>query len=161
MKKKEQQIVSRSPDETRRFGALLGRRAVPGMVIALKGELGSGKTCLTQGIALGLDVPEDLYVTSPSFALVNEYPGRLRLIHVDLYRIETAAELDDVGLEEMMEAQDIVVIEWADKVPEILPDEHLSISIGIVNDHTRHLHLAGCGQEACDLVGRCLHEFTF
>ena len=160
MKKIEYQIVSRSADETRRFGALLGRHAVPGLVIALNGELGSGKTCLTQGIAQGLAVPEDLYVTSPSFSIVNEYPGQLPLIHVDLFRIETITDLHDVGLEEMMGSREVTVIEWADKLPEILPEERLSISIEILDHETRRLALTASGQGPCNLVEKCLDEFV-
>ena len=152
MKTKEYEIISRSPEETRRFGVFLGRHAPSGLVIALSGELGAGKTCLTQGIARGLGVPEEFYVTSPSFTLVNQYPGRIDLCHVDLYRIETRVEIEETGLEEMMLAQHVVVVEWADKAAEILPYERLSILMSIVDDQVRHLQLTGCGQEASHLV---------
>ena len=113
MRSKEHHIISPAPEETFRLGAFLGKHVTNGSVIALSGELGSGKTCLAQGIARGLKVPEDLYVTSPSYTLVNEYPGRLRLFHVDLYRIENIAEIDEIGLDEIMGCDDVTVIEWA------------------------------------------------
>lgn len=159
MKTEEYEIISRSYEETLRLGAVLGERLTHGWVIALSGELGSGKTCLAQGIAKGLKVPEDLYVTSPSYTLVNEYPGRLRLFHVDLYRIENSNEVDEIGLEEIMERNDVTVIEWAEKIVGMLPEERLSISISIVDDQTRNLLFTGYGQEAVHLVETCLPEF--
>ena len=124
-------------------------------VYCLRGELGAGKTCLTQGIATGLGVPEEFYVTSPSFTLVNQYPGRTDLYHVDLYRIETRVEIEEMGLEEMMLAQHVVVIEWADKAAGILPQERLSISMRILDDQVRQLQLTGSGQGASHLVEKC------
>ena len=160
MNKEEYQIISRSPEETRCFGAFLGRHATSGLVIALKGELGSGKTCLTQGLAQGLEVPGDLYVTSPTYTLVNEYPGRIDLIHVDLYRIEGRADLEDLGVEEMMGSHNVVVVEWADKVSESLPQERLSVVIDVLDHETRKLQLTGYGHRAGNLVRRCLAEFN-
>lgn len=159
MKSKEYNITSHSPEETVRIGEFLGKYLKNGSVIALSGELGSGKTCLTQGIARGLGVPDDLYVTSPSYTLVNEYPGRLRLFHVDLYRIDNAVELDEIGLDEIIESDHATVIEWAEKMIEALPKERLFVSISIVDDRTRNLHLTGCGQSAVDLIEKCLLEF--
>lgn len=159
MKRNELDITSSSPEETFRLGAFLGKHVTSGSVIALTGELGSGKTCLAQGIARGLDVPENLYVTSPTYTIVNEYPGRFNLFHVDLYRIEHIAELAEIGLDEIMERGDATVIEWAEKADEVLPEERLSISISIVDDHTRELHIRASGQNAVDLIERCLLEF--
>jgi tRNA threonylcarbamoyladenosine biosynthesis protein TsaE len=100
-----------------------------GSVVTLDGQLGSGKTCLTQGIARGLGVPKDFYVTSPSYSFMNEYPGRLGLLHVDLYRVKDAAELEDLGVDQMMEADGVTVIEWAEKMVGNLPDQRLSVLI--------------------------------
>ena len=159
MKSKEHHIISRSPEETVRIGAFLGKYLTNGSVIALSGELGSGKTCLTQGIGRGIQVPEDIYVTSPSYTLVNEYPGRLRLFHVDLYRIENVVELDEIGLDEIMGCDDVTVIEWAEKMIDVLPKERLSISISMVDDQTRDLSFKAYGQSAVDLIEKCLLEF--
>ena len=159
MKSKEYHIISCSPEETVRIGAFLGKYLTSGSVIALSGELGSGKTCLTQGIGKGLQVPDDFYVTSPSYTLVNEYPGRLWLFHVDLYRIDNVVELDEIGLHEIMGCDDVTVIEWAEKMIDVLPKKRLFISIFIVDDQTRDLHLTGYGQSAVDLINRCVLEF--
>jgi tRNA threonylcarbamoyladenosine biosynthesis protein TsaE len=158
LRTKEHHIISRSPEETLHFGALLGKYLTKGSIVALSGELGSGKTCLTQGIAKGLGVPGHLYVTSPSFTLVNEYPGLLRLFHVDLYRIDKVTELDEIGLDEMLGCDDVTVIEWAEKMGDVLPNERLSISISIVDDRTRNLHLMASGQSAIDLVEKCVMD---
>ena len=160
MKTKEHHLVSISPEETLRLGAFLGKYLTNGSVVALSGELGSGKTCLTQGIARGLQVPEDLYVTSPSYTLVNEYPGRLRLFHVDLYRIGNVVELDEIGLDEIMGCDGVTVIEWAEKIVELLPKEGLFISISVVDHQTRDFHLTGSGQMALDLIDKCMVEFA-
>ncbi|MES0363646.1 MAG: tRNA (adenosine(37)-N6)-threonylcarbamoyltransferase complex ATPase subunit type 1 TsaE [Desulfobacteria bacterium] len=159
MKTEEHEILSHSSEETFRLGAFLGKHVTNGSVIALTGELGSGKTCLAQGIAGGLGVPKDLYVTSPTYTIVNEYPGRLHLFHVDLYRIENIAELAEIGLDEIMERGDVTVIEWAEKMIEILPKERLFISIAILDDHRRNILMIGYGQRAADLIERCLPEF--
>ena len=159
MKGSQCRIVSSSPEETSRIGAVLGRHLTKGLMVALNGDLGSGKTCLTQGIARGLKVPEDFYVTSPSYSIVNEYPGRLRLMHVDLYRVEHPGEFEDLGLDEIMAADGVTVIEWAEKMMGNLPEERLSVSISIVDDQTRALHLIGYGSQATDLVEECRREF--
>ncbi len=161
LKTREHQIVSSCPEDTVRIGALLGEHLTNGSVVALNGELGSGKTCLTQGIAQGLEVPEGFYVTSPSYAIVNEYPGRLRLLHVDLYRLQDKAELEDIGLDEIIGADGVTVIEWANKLVGYLPDERLCVSISIVNDQTRTLQLKGYGPRAADLAEYCLKEFPW
>jgi len=156
LKSKVHDIISHSPEETLRLGAFLGKYLTNGSVIALSGELGSGKTCLTQGIARGLQVPEDLYVTSPSYTLINEYPGRLRLFHADLYRIGNVVELDEIGLDEIMGCDGVTVIEWAEKMIELLPKERLFISISIVDHQTRRFDFKGCGQGAVDLIEKCI-----
>jgi len=145
--------MSSSPQETVALGVLLGQHLTGGSVVCLNGQLGSGKTCLVQGIARGLEVPKDLYVTSPSYSLINEYPGRLRLFHVDLYRLDDLGELEDLGLEEILGADGVTVVEWAERMAGTLPDERLSVSISMVTDQRRAIVLTGYGPEALGLVG--------
>lgn len=139
----------------------MGRYLSNRSIVTLHGELGSGKTCLTQGIAQGLNVPEDFYVTSPSYSLINEYPGRLPLFHVDLYRVRDMGELEELGLEDIMGRKGVTVIEWADKLAGNLPNERLDVSMSIVDDRTRALQLTGYGSQAVDLVERCLERFPW
>lgn len=161
MKTREHRTVSSSVEETLRIGALLGRHLTNGSVVTLNGELGSGKTCLARGIAQGLKVPEGFYVTSPSYSLINEYPGRLLLFHVDLYRVQHVSELEELGLEEIMEGDGVTVIEWADKWVGDLPDHRLAVWMSIENDRTRALQLTGYGPRAVDWIEKCAEAFPW
>ena len=129
-------FVTHSVDETREFGARLGQYLAPGTVVALSGDLGAGKTSLTQGIALGLGI--DARVTSPTFTLVNEYDAgnSTRLIHMDSYRLGDSeqmiavSEAETFGVEEMLDDEDaVVVIEWAERLASVLPPDCLKITI--------------------------------
>jgi tRNA threonylcarbamoyladenosine biosynthesis protein TsaE len=137
-------LSSDSPAATRRIGARLGRHLRPGAVILLLGELGTGKTCLTQGIARGLGVPGEYQITSPSFTLINEYQGRMMLYHFDLYRLSRAAEMDDMGYEEYLFGEGVTVIEWADKLKGILPDDTMFVFINYADENEREIII--CGQ---------------
>jgi len=150
--------MSSSPEETLALGVLLGQQLTSGSVVCLNGQMGSGKTCLVQGIARGLEVPKGLYVTSPSYSLINQYPGRLRLFHIDLYRLDDLGELEDLGLEEILGADGVTVVEWAEKMAGTLPDERVSVSISMVTDQGRAIVLTGYGPGAVGLVERCLNK---
>lgn len=145
-------IISHSPAETIRIGAQLGKQLFPGALIALSGDLGSGKTCLVQGIAIGLNVPEKLYVTSPTYILVNEYHGRLILFHVDVYRLEGASDLEDIGFDEIIAADGVTVIEWAEKVLDGLPKDRLSILLSILDNQRRSLEITAYGKKYIDVI---------
>lgn len=120
----------RSADETRAAGAELGRRLRGGELIALSGPLGAGKTEFVKGLAQGLDVPADEPVVSPTFVLVREYAGRLKLYHLDAYRLQTASELSGLGFDEMRaDPRAVVVIEWADRVSSALHPALISVEI--------------------------------
>ncbi len=108
------EVETRSPEETREFAAQLARKLQVGDVVLLFGDLGAGKTTFVQGLARGLGVPEECYVQSPTFALINEYPGSVPLFHVDLYRLEPE-DVYDLGLEELLE-RGILVIEWSERL---------------------------------------------
>ena len=116
-------LALRDRRATVRFGKALGRTLPSGSTLALAGELGAGKTTLVQALALGLEVPDLRQVVSPTFTLVNEYlGGRLPLVHVDFYRLQDAAAAEALGLEETLNRRDaIVAIEWADHIPEMIP----------------------------------------
>ena len=109
------------------LGRLLGEMALPGDVICLDGDMGTGKTTLTQAIATGLHVPSTYYVTSPSFAIFHEYPGRIPLYHMDFYRLHDSSEIGDLGLEEYFFLAGVTVIEWAERGKDILPENHLHL----------------------------------
>lgn len=137
-------IVSDSPERTRQVAAGIGRLAAAGLVVTLSGDLGSGKTCFVQGLALGLGVAPGTYVTSPSYTLVNTYEGRLLLHHVDLYRL-ARGEGSDIGLEELMEAPAVTAVEWPERLPEEIPPERLCVDIRFLDEDTRRLDLTAYG----------------
>ncbi len=136
--------ISRSPDETKRWGEKLAAALQPWDVLALTGEIGAGKTTFVQGVARGLEVPDGT-VASPSFVLVREYSGRIPLIHADLFRLENLPEAATVGLEEYYEGDGGTVIEWANRIPEILPEEFLEVRFQVVDPETRRLNLVPHG----------------
>jgi tRNA threonylcarbamoyladenosine biosynthesis protein TsaE len=122
-------VRSRSADETRRLGRLLGERLRGGDAVGLSGPLGAGKTCFVQGLARGLGVPESAAVTSPTFVLVAEYPGRLWLRHADFYRVESYARLLDAGFDDLQAPDGVLVVEWPERFPEALPADRLELRI--------------------------------
>jgi tRNA threonylcarbamoyladenosine biosynthesis protein TsaE len=115
-------LCSTSPEQTRAIGGALGGMLRGSEVVALSGQLGTGKTQLVKGLAVGLEVPEEEPVVSPTFVLVREYVGRLKLFHIDAYRLGGVDELLGIGLEEMRDQPGAVIaIEWADRVAEAIP----------------------------------------
>jgi len=120
-------LVSTAPEQTRALGRALGSAAVPGSLLALRGPLGAGKTQLAKGVAEGLDVPT--VVNSPTFVLMNEHVGRLRLFHVDAYRLSDPEEALAAGLLDDRELEGVTVIEWADRLDGWLPLDRLEIDL--------------------------------
>jgi tRNA threonylcarbamoyladenosine biosynthesis protein TsaE len=153
-------VHSASSDDTFRIGTIIGAAADGGDIIALIGDLGTGKTCLTQGIAAGLEVPAAYPVTSPTFTLINEYPGRLVLYHFDIYRLEGSQDLEDMGYEDYFYGDGVVVIEWAERISDILPEGVLFIYLSYLNDHERELILAG-NEEKINMINNLLIKGGF
>ena len=121
-------IETRCPEETFRLGEELGRKAVPGQVFTLTGDLGVGKTVFTQGLAKGLGIEEP--VNSPTFTIVQVYEdGRLPFYHFDVYRIGDVEEMDEVGFEDYVMGDGVSMIEWADLIREILPEKRTEVTI--------------------------------
>ncbi len=133
------ETITNSPEETFALAEELGGKAAAGDVFALTGDLGTGKTVFAKGIARGLGVTEE--VTSPTFTLMEIYPGRLPLYHFDLYRIESHGEFDNLFFEEYWEGDGVSVIEWAEKAGDRLPEGSLIVTLYRVDDHTRRITL--------------------
>jgi len=146
------EIISHSPEQTQNLGVRIGEMSLPGDIFLLAGELGTGKTCLTQGIAWGLDIKE--YAVSPSFVLVRELYGRLPLYHVDLYRLDHLEEIAELGLDDYLYGNGICVVEWAEKGLALLPEEHLLIEISYLSDTGRRLQLRPSGQRYREILAR-------
>ena len=116
-----------SAGETERLGERIGSALEPGIVVALTGDLGAGKTTLTKGIARGLGVSDLIH--SPTFTLIHEHKGRLPLYHFDLYRLDSPEQLDDLGYEDYFYSDGVSIVEWSEKAQELLPPDHLEIRI--------------------------------
>lgn len=141
-----------SPEETVQLGRKLGRLLIMGDLVVLGGTLGCGKTWFTKGIALGMGVSPDEVVTSPSFSLMNEYEGDCRLFHMDVYRLETPDTFLDTGLDECFDGRGIVVMEWGDKWPGILPAHRLNVAFSILGERSRELLMTGEHQRVSEIV---------
>jgi tRNA threonylcarbamoyladenosine biosynthesis protein TsaE len=151
-------ISSRSDEETRRIGEIIGEMAEAGTIIALRGDLGSGKTALVQGLARGLEVPEKVYVTSPSYTLVNEYPGRFPLFHLDLYRLSNP-DFEDIGLYDILDSHSAVVaIEWAERLGPDSLFECLALEMKITGENTRNIVFTAYGDRQLQLLTRIEHR---
>ena len=141
-----------SPEETKGLGKTIGSQLVPGDVVALIGELGTGKTCFTQGLAIGLGVDRNVPVVSPSFTIINEYPGSIPLYHFDFYRIDNIPQVFDLGYEEYFFGEGVTVIEWGEKVDSVLPEKHIKVQLSFQNDDVREIKISGLGKRISHMM---------
>jgi tRNA threonylcarbamoyladenosine biosynthesis protein TsaE len=146
------EIISHSPEQTQKFGVEIGKVALPGDIFLLVGGLGAGKTCLTQGIAWGLNIEE--YAVSPSFVVIRELHGRLPLYHIDFYRLDHLEEIAQLGLGDYLYGNGVSVVEWAEKGLSLLPAEHLLIEISYLSDAERSLKLKPSGKRYRKIVAQ-------
>ena len=151
-KTRRRSLLSCGPEETRAFGEALGRCLRPGDLLLLEGPLGAGKTCLAQGVAVGLGVRD--YVKSPSFTLVNEYRSAagFPLIHIDLYRIAAPEEVYSLGLDEYLVGNGVCIVEWAERAASVFPPEYLRIVFTMRAGNRRTLILRPRGQRYESMV---------
>ena len=147
-------LYSKSPSETIRIGKTIGSSLQAGDVVALMGELGAGKTQFIKGLAQGIGVGKSAYVSSPSFTLINEYKGKIPFYHIDLYRLEEEKEAEELGLEEYFYGEGITAIEWADRIPSLLPGELLRVNIHYTGKQTRSIELVAKGKRYLNLLNQ-------
>lgn len=155
MKEKEMQkleIVTCSPKETVQLGKCIGETIREGDILALSGELGSGKTCFTGGLARGLGISDQYSITSPTFTLINEYTGRCKLYHFDVYRLRGYEDLDDLGYEEYFSGKGVLVIEWAEKIDHVIPDDAFRINFEYIDENKRKIIINGLKQRLKDFI---------
>jgi len=133
--------LTNSDIETVDTGKKLGSLLSGGDIVALSGPLGSGKTWFSKGIGLGLGVDPDEVIVSPSFSLVNEYRGRHLLYHIDLYRLDSLSDIISIGIDEYVNEESVVVIEWAERCREILPDGFIEVNIEILGGNERSIEI--------------------
>jgi tRNA threonylcarbamoyladenosine biosynthesis protein TsaE len=143
MPNKNLELRTNSEAETRRLGEIIGRSLDQGDFVALIGDLGSGKTCMTKGMAKSLGVPDQYEITSPTFTIINEYPGAVTFWHVDAYRLESSRDMIDAGFEDFFGSGGVVVIEWAEKILDILPPNTLFVTFEYVDETTRDVTISG------------------
>ncbi|MFO7643527.1 MAG: tRNA (adenosine(37)-N6)-threonylcarbamoyltransferase complex ATPase subunit type 1 TsaE [Desulfosarcina sp.] len=142
-----------TPDRTAALGRRLGQRLQRSLVLLLFGDLGSGKTAFAQGLARGLDVPAAYVITSPTYTLINAYPGRLPFYHVDLYRLPQPADPEEIGLRDLFEETGVVAVEWAERLhPADRPPCRLELHFEIIADAERLIGLIGYGLDPTDLL---------
>lgn len=140
-----------SLEDTKKFGIKLGNVLKPGDILCLNGDLGAGKTTLTKSIGEGLGVED--YITSPTFALINEYEGKYPVYHFDTYRLENIEEVDDLGFDEYIYGKGVSIIEWADRIEKVLPREKTIIDIKNGNNkEERILNISGFGKRYEEII---------
>lgn len=148
-------IICRTSQQTLDLGKRIGQTISSQFAIALTGDLGAGKTTLTQGLAKGLGVNDDYYITSPTFNIINEYPGeKFRLCHLDLYRLGTADDLEDIGFYDLMGEDAILIVEWPGLLEEIQFTFDLTIKFEFDAEYNRIISFFPSGHSGINLVSR-------
>ena len=151
--KRRLSLATANPSATTELGRRIGKRLFPGSIVALVGELGCGKTCLTKGLCAGLGIPRRC-VNSPTFTLVNEYDGRLPVLHLDLYRVENVPAGLEVGILDYLARAEsgVAIIEWADRVLPLLPNDYLAVEFTVLSARKRQITLTGIGDRYAELL---------
>jgi len=144
--------LTRSPGQTMSWGSRLGRLLKGGEIVALIGELGSGKTCFVRGVTQGLEVGKEAWIRSPTFTLINEYHGRLPVYHIDLYRVEGRAQLEGLNLREYLYSDGVSLIEWFEHLPADEVEEFLEVRVVYVDGNRRQLTFSPHGQRYEEIV---------
>ncbi len=152
MNAKEYHITTGSPDETRALGRALAGLLRGGEILGLSGDLGSGKTCFVHGLAEGLEVGGNSWVRSPTFTLINEYEGRLPVVHVDLFRVAPGSEMEDLHLEEYFASGSVCVVEWFERLDAAGAQEFMGVHFRYVDEERRALRFAGHGRRYEEMV---------
>lgn len=148
-------LESKTAEETLALGERIGKIVSQGLAMALKGDLGAGKTTFVKGLAKGLGVSEDYYITSPTFTIINEYPARaFTLCHLDLYRLSSADELEYIGFDDLLDDTHIIVVEWPDILKDISFPFDLEIRFEFDENYNRRISVSASGQRGENLVGK-------
>lgn len=146
------QIITRSSGETERLGADIGSLLLPGYFLALQGELGGGKTCLTRGIVASLAPQSAHLVASPTYAIMNCYPGDTPVYHFDFYRLTCDDDIVELGFEEFFYGEGVCVVEWSERLTELLPVDVLTLQFEYTGEDQRTITITGSGQKANNVI---------
>jgi tRNA threonylcarbamoyladenosine biosynthesis protein TsaE len=147
-------VTTTSPAETERLGRELGSMLAPGVFLALKGELGGGKTCFTRGVVAGAAPESAAMVASPTFAIMNEYVGAIPVFHFDFYRLSGSLEIAELGFEDYFQASGICIAEWAERLEELIPPDHLSISFKYAEQEHREIQFEASGPVSSAILAK-------
>lgn len=153
-------FITKNPNETRQIGRAIGCLLEPGDIVLLFGELGTGKTCLTQGIANGVGIDAGQIVNSPSYILINVYNGKSQIYHIDLYRLQESDELFELGLDEYLYGDGVCVVEWADRMID-LPESYLKITLKWLGRDRRRFCVSAVGTGYENVVRRLQPSHIF
>ena len=134
-------LISNSPEDTIEYAEKIGSLLNGGEIIAYKGSMGAGKTTFTRGLCIGLGLPDE--VTSPTFALVNEYRGKITLYHFDMYRIQSADDLETTGFYDYISDESVLAVEWSENISEALPQNTIYITFDRIDENTREITIEG------------------
>jgi tRNA threonylcarbamoyladenosine biosynthesis protein TsaE len=148
--KNSKTIICNNLEDTERFGLALGRLLKPSDVICLNGDLGAGKTTLTKSIGKGMGIED--YITSPTFNIINEYYSDINLYHFDTYRLENIEDVEYLGFDEYFYGDGVCIIEWADRIKDLLPDEYLEINIKRIDEEKRQIELIAFGDRPAQIL---------
>jgi len=148
-------LCSHGVEETVSLGERLGQLVEPGSFIALSGDLGCGKTQFVRGVASGLGIDDSVPITSPTFTLLNEYPGRVRLYHFDLYRLRGGDDIAELGFDEYFHGNGVCLVEWAERLGSDLPDERLDIMFEYAGETERRIDIIAHGFNHEALLKKC------
>ncbi|HOL18483.1 MAG TPA: tRNA (adenosine(37)-N6)-threonylcarbamoyltransferase complex ATPase subunit type 1 TsaE [Bacillota bacterium] len=162
MRQGEAFLTTRATEETEYIGAVLGKAMRPPLVVALYGDLGTGKTVLVRGAARAMGIEEE--ISSPSFVLLKIYQGRFPLYHYDFYRLNQAEELEELGIDEYLPGEGVAFVEWAGRFPEYLPQELLDVTITRFFDYSgegRRIHFVPHGPQASQVVEKLIETITW
>jgi tRNA threonylcarbamoyladenosine biosynthesis protein TsaE len=150
-------IESKTSEQTFALGKTLGEQITAGLSIALKGELGAGKTTFVQGLAKGLGISDKYYITSPTFTIINEYPaGALTLCHLDLYRLGSSDELEYIGFDDLLDSAHLIVVEWPEILEDISFQFDMEINFKLDEQFNRIISINAYGQHGLNLLSKLL-----
>lgn len=151
------QLTTSSPGETEQLGAVIGSLLQPGSFLALRGELGGGKTCFTRGVVASLAPQSKGLVASPTYAIMNCYHGSTPVYHFDFYRLTCDDDIAELGFEEYFYGDGVCVVEWSERLEELMPADVLTILFEYAGDEERRITITGSGPKS-DTVLECLAE---
>ncbi len=153
-------VVTRNEAETRALGEKLGSMLGPGDFVALYGDLGAGKTRFAQGVARGVGVDPNVYITSPTYTILNEYNGNYPFYHFDLYRLGGDADIAELGFDEYFHGGGVCLVEWADRLSSGLPEQYLKVYFCLEAENYRRIEFAWSGDRYSEMVRKLIESET-